>query len=175
MYCSIILNITYIYIHIIFVCIHIFWYCRWSGIKEMWTNRNGGFKQTTKDSSNNHSRWPKKMRTWTKSFKARRFQDFDPWIMEHHGPTSATIPIDLVFWILTSPWGSKKEERDVWVAVRGHRYQGPEMSSTGPLLPSHPCWGDLVKLPSLAGTVAILSSFLFSTERKSMTPLVVNQ
>jgi hypothetical protein len=42
-------------------------------------------------------------------------------------------------------------------------------------LPSHPCWCDLVKLPSLAGTVAILSSFLFSTKRKSMTPLVVNQ
>ena len=77
--------------------------------------------------------------------------------------------------VLTSPWGSKKEERDVWVAVRGHRYQGPEISSTGPLLPSHPCWCDLVKLPSLAGTVAILSSFLFSTKRKSMTPLVVNQ
>ena len=94
------------------------------------------------------------------------------WPLSHR---ASWTHIDLVFWILTSPWGSKKEERDVWVAVRGHRYQGPEMSSTGPLVPSHPCWGDLVKLPSLAGTVAIVSSFLFSTERKSMTPLVVNQ
>ena len=61
------------------------------------------------------------------SSKPKRIQPttrISRWPKEHRGPTSTTIPINLVFWILTSPWGSKKEERDLWVAVRGQRDQG---------------------------------------------------